>query len=557
MRKVKCCLCRILVFSIVVGVAGIAWGADLRSAPMSRTFEQYVSGLNAAHTRSASAASRVRRGYGISPVDLSHLAETDYAMVKAASLPASFDLRMLGLVPSVKNQGSYGTCWTFAAMGALESSYLKETGQKLDLSEVHLAWFTYKESPAFTLERDEPNPLQNGGFDSEAVATLARYIGAVEDRYLPYPYGQAEDPNFSVAGRANDYPNRLHLQHAFFLEPHSWAGRALATEETMKTLLTRYGAAAVYLCVGDDELGEKLIDYYNPQNAAFYYDGPGEANHAVLLIGWDDGYSRENFREDRRPQSDGAWLIQNSWGTDFGKGGCFWVSYESRSFGGGTVYLGEETGKYSRIYAHDDLGWCESVGELDESGWMANVYRARSAEKLEAVAFYTTAANARYEIRVYTALGDTGDPTDGTLAATLTGTEPFAGYHTLKLSEAVALKSGSSFSIVVKMVTPNYPYPLALEAQVFAYSENASAAPGESFYSDDGQHWTDINGDGEEGNFCLKAFTNPDPDETDHVGSSSSGGCDLGTAGFLACLLTAALRLALYRPIRERELEKR
>ena len=40
----------------------------------------------------------------------------------ASIIPAKYDLREKQRVAEVRNQGSYGTCWAFAALGAMESS---------------------------------------------------------------------------------------------------------------------------------------------------------------------------------------------------------------------------------------------------------------------------------------------------------------------------------------------------------------------------------------------------------------------------------------------------
>ena len=49
--------------------------------------------------------------------------------------------------------------------------------------------------------------------------------------------------------------------------------------------------------------------------------------HGVVIIGWDDNYSRNNFVYEK-PQNDGAWLILNSWGSNWGNNGTAWISYE-------------------------------------------------------------------------------------------------------------------------------------------------------------------------------------------------------------------------------------
>lgn len=52
------------------------------------------------------------------------------------------------------------------------------------------------------------------------------------------------------------------------------------------------------------------------------------SNHSVVIVGWDDTYSKNNFPESNRPNTDGAYLVQNSWGSEWGKDGTFYVSYD-------------------------------------------------------------------------------------------------------------------------------------------------------------------------------------------------------------------------------------
>ena len=51
-------------------------------------------------------------------------------------LPARLDWREHGVVTNVKHQGSCGSCWAFAAIGALESAYaINNKGEKIEFSE--------------------------------------------------------------------------------------------------------------------------------------------------------------------------------------------------------------------------------------------------------------------------------------------------------------------------------------------------------------------------------------------------------------------------------------
>lgn len=69
-----------------------------------------------------------------------------------------FDWRSKGILNPIKNQGSCGSCWAFAANGALESHWKIITKESFDLSEQELV----------DCSRNEGNHGCNGGFYSNA-----------------------------------------------------------------------------------------------------------------------------------------------------------------------------------------------------------------------------------------------------------------------------------------------------------------------------------------------------------------------------------------------------
>ena len=71
---------------------------------------------------------------GLLPKSQGNYGEAFVTLDDCEGLPENFDLRELGVVPSVKNQGSCGSCWAFAKTSSLESA----TGNQLDLSEQQL-----------------------------------------------------------------------------------------------------------------------------------------------------------------------------------------------------------------------------------------------------------------------------------------------------------------------------------------------------------------------------------------------------------------------------------
>ncbi|XP_039044632.1 cysteine protease RD19A-like [Hibiscus syriacus] len=63
---------------------------------------------------------------------------TEAPILPIDNLPEDFDRREKGAVSSVKNQGSYRSCWSFSTTGALEGANFLATGKLVSLSEQKL-----------------------------------------------------------------------------------------------------------------------------------------------------------------------------------------------------------------------------------------------------------------------------------------------------------------------------------------------------------------------------------------------------------------------------------
>jgi hypothetical protein len=103
---------------------------------------------------------------------------------------------------------------------------------------------------------------------------------------------------------------------------------------------------------------------------------------------------------------------------------------------------------------------------------------------------------------------EAGDPRGGTFAAKKTGRFKYAGYVTVPLKDGVDLRPGERFSVVVKLTTKNYDYPIPIETHIKGLTKPArvKASRGESFISHNGLQWSDILDYYKKTNVCLKAF---------------------------------------------------
>ena len=431
-----------------------------------------------------------------SPVDLSHLKHTSVADLYASasiSIPTSYDLRTLNRVTPVKNQGSSNCCWAFATYGSLES-YLMP-GETWSFSENNMK--------NLLSSADVPNGFDRGPNDGGnffmSTAYLARQSGPVNTSDDPY------SATSSFSSKELGLPVHKHVQNVTFLPNRNGPTDNL----DIKQAIMQYGGVATMM-------------YFNPYNTSFYsqnkygyyYNGTAPFDHAVTIVGWNDSFSRNNFST--TPPGDGAFIIKNSWGTtaaNWGnvknENGYFYVSYYDSDIGyeENVLSTAETPNDYTNIYQYDPLGWTNSYGYGNPTGWGANIFTAKSKEVLQAVSFYTTDQNCNYVINIYN--NTLAQPNQGTLAITQSGTISTAGYNTVPLNSGVQLNASQKFSVVLELTTSGYNYPIAIEMPVSGYSSQAKANASESFVSLNGNTWTDITKQYRNTDVCIKAFTNP------------------------------------------------
>jgi hypothetical protein len=321
-----------------------------------------------------------------------------------------------------------------------------------------------------------------------ATAYLARWSGALTES--SDPYSTASKSATSVTS-----PNSgavKHVQEVLYIPDRSSA----LDNENIKKALSEKGA--IYSTIRWEDSS------YRSSTASYYYSGSSAANHAITIVGWDDSYDRTRFST--QPAGNGAFIVKNSWGTSWGENGYFYVSYYDTVIGRDNAFFSAEgAGNYYHIYQYDPLGWVVSYGDNSETAYFANVFTAQSAEDLTAVSFYSASTDSKYQLFIYRGVSNT--PVSGNADISQSGTIGVPGYHTIPLSTGVRLQKGERFSVVVKLTTPGYKYPVAIEYPLNGFSGGARATTGQSYVSSSGTLWTDITSMYPNTNVCLKAFT--------------------------------------------------
>ncbi len=364
---------------------------------------------------------------------------------RALFLPSKFDLRDSGYVTPVKSQSSTGSCWAHATLAAAESNMIMNglADNTIDLSESHLTWFT---QGLASIDINDPlygdgeslgnTDFNNGAYDRggnswRSRAALGRWSGVQLEENAP---PVAERPAVDESLRYTSYG---YLVNSDDLDA--------SDHESIKQHLMTTGA--LYCSYYSDNNKYSNGEYYSRE--AYYNSEIVDTNHAVTIVGWDDNYSKDNFKSDV-PPGDGAWIIKNSWGDWSHNNGYFYMSYYDVSLDYITSFEIVDTSTYNNIYQYDGAMPDSYYRYPSSSFTAANVFTAADNETISAAAFYTYEASVPYMISIYADVED-GDPTSGTLLTTQTGTIPYKGYHVVDLNEAVAVSKGTKFSVVVTL----------------------------------------------------------------------------------------------------------
>ncbi|KAL5279089.1 hypothetical protein ACFFRR_003609 [Megaselia abdita] len=196
------------------------------------------------------------------------------------NISSQVDWRAKGAVTPVKNQGQCGSCWSFAATGALEGQNYKKTKKLVNLSEQNLvdcARSSYGSNGC------------NGGQMEGAFRYIKDNKGI--NSQSSYPYKARQD---------NCHFDRSHVAAT----DSGSVVLSSGSEEKLRAAVATVGPVAVAISV---------CKTFYQYRGGVYFDNNcynKELGHAVLVV----GYGTD-------PKGGDYWLIKNSWSTTWGEKG--------------------------------------------------------------------------------------------------------------------------------------------------------------------------------------------------------------------------------------------
>ncbi len=405
--------------------------------------------------------------------------------------PARYDPRELGLVTPVKNQQSYGTCWAFASASVMEGCALVRGYGEYDLSEYQLA---YAMMHRLELEGDlaagegpecKNASWLNGPYCAVFSSTLLRGWALRTEEEFPYSDIEQELPADGLSFDGCLYPDSCYA-----ILPTDTAA--------MKTFIKNNGGVYMNVCAAswtDPQYGniETGAAYLPSFNSKYRY-----IDHFIAIVGWDDEYSRDNFVIS--PPGDGAWIIKNSWGTEYGDNGYFYLSYFDAVINDKNCAVSITVSPeryYDRIYQYDGGVGLRSVKNVTDvvinfsaaKNEAITGVRIKPVGMLDTYSFYS--ADWAFEptdakISVYKGVfgGESAD--DACPIYTQEYRIDYPDYQTVRFDREVQLDKDGDYYVTVTFDRPIcYALDCPVQTLYYSYTNIAGGEPGETYIRTD------------------------------------------------------------------------
>lgn len=358
----------------------------------------------------------------------------------------------------LRNQGNAATCWAYAANSLFEIAVAKDTGVYENFSESHML----SNAPI-------PVTYESGGHFGISSIYYLNQLG----------------------------PKNLQDQHLYNLLAYQEINYSLSQT---KNAIFQYGAVISSIHLNDND---KQI--YNSDTGAYYNPYPQKVrSHELILVGWDDSYSRDNFSTP--PSRDGAFIAQNSFGNQWGKEGFLYISYDDVHILTEVYALTQYEPKNTSqsLYLYDKTGTTHfETYDNTQTAVGINVFTSgNSSEKLQEISFKTSEKNVAVEI--YFGLYENGFKLDHPL---MKETLSYKGYHTLKILETQVIAPNSKFWIAVKF-SGDSQFLVPIESPYPGIGYAISANKGES-YIGDGTTFVDLTEIRDKANVAIRVTTQP------------------------------------------------
>jgi C1A family cysteine protease len=352
--------------------------------------------------------------------------------------PTAWDWRDHNGVTPVKNQSTCGSCWAFAAIADFESTVLLNNEDPIRIMTQGGG------SPFGIYDFSEENLKECnhwasgcGGGSAWASTNYFSRRGVVEENCDPY--------NAYQTGVCKETCTRIKQLTGWRVLPEDTA--------TIKDMVYTYGPCYTTMFASFPGFSSYDGTY------VMYHAGTEMANHAVLIVGWDDSLVHAG--------GEGAWICKNSWGTNWGDNGYFYIAYGSARIGQGTnIIVSYKQYDYMEmsgtLYHYDEGGWYSSVGTgSQETSWGLVRFTPTKDEAIYAIDFWAVDDAMTANIYIYDSFD--GNDVSDLLCGPLPVTCEYAGYYSVDLTYPVWVNGGDDFFVLIQFNASGYYWPVPID----------------------------------------------------------------------------------------------
>lgn len=428
-------------------------------------------------------------------------------------LASSYDPRDYTYLTDTRNQNPHGLCWMYGSVGAVEQYTSKNYGTKFDISEVHGAVALSKSiiPTGSTGDGYYKNNSDMGSNFSTAFQYLTNWNTPIfnEDTcYWQSCVPEEEYPKSILSANQSAVINDTFTDSQSLLNV-TGIKYINKTESNIKYAIKNYGAVTT-----DIQFGISLLNADSNGDAnCFSGEVSTMPNHCLVIVGWDDNYSRDNFSENRKPSTDGAWLVRNSWSNS----NYIWVPYTEGSFKYEACHMAVVTGiqkssdnEHMLSYDYLNIGSKEEK-TISDTLYLCNLFDVSELtdeyEKITKVMLFLKTTGCTYKIKIVQLDENNNLPINlNSYSALATGTFKGEGYFTVDLEQDYVFTSNNKCAVIAELIPENS------STEIYIPTESSSGAnSGESLFGleDNSSNiiWTDCTTSNEyntTGNLCIR-----------------------------------------------------
>lgn len=368
----------------------------------------------------------------------------------------------------ILDQGSTMFCWSFSGASAVADQLnrsLRDAGKLNESSMVRFdpfynGWLktfpsrdTAWESKIFT----KPDIIFDNPFETAINQLGSELPFFVSTLQWGLKKMEGIDFKFAPVETSDSFTT---LKESFYIVS-GFLNRDKETQKLVKDSLERYGSLTASLHVPQD-----LDSLFKISDDGLILNS-GEnlpVNHQILLVGWDD-----DFEFAGTPKK-GAWLIQNSWGTDYScyfcqkDQGYLYVPYDDPTLSDLGLALPEtDRFKYTTLETASGGAFSDYL-TFNTHFSFVNRHRSDSDQFLRSVTFFNPVEDTRFSIRIYNSNSELIGEQTGRFGQG--GLEKGIGMRTIELDRLVLLPKDQSFYVEVSYFLEDGQEGVVITSQV-------------------------------------------------------------------------------------------